>query len=148
MTDTIHIGDPALPVRQTKAWLTKQEACKHLGVGDDLLLERMRQSDAAGLNPAWINAAVGKRNNHRFDTANLDQWWREIHAWLARQSAGTKPESAGQSAGATPTGSNATSTARARKTRKRSLPTSTRPSSSDAAGRLLQLGKALTSRQA
>ena len=132
----------------TKKWLSLSEAAEHVGISIDLVRERMRDTATAGIDTAWINAGTENRALYRFDAAVIDTWWKEIHSWREHSLAGTKSEKSGLSAGATPTARSARTTANGRKTRTRSQPTSTTPSRSSAAGRLVDLTSKLTSRPA
>jgi hypothetical protein len=131
-----------------KAWLSLTEAAEHVGVSVDLVRERMRDTATAGVDVAWVNAGTENRALYRFNASQIDTWWQEIHRWRERQSAGTKLDKSGSSAGVTPTARSTRTTASGRKTRTRSQPTSTTPSRSSAAGRLIDLTSKLTSRPA
>ncbi len=129
-------------------WLTKPEAAAHLRTSTDTLGERMQESNEAGIRRCWVNGGGnGKAARYGFDGDEIDLWWREVNEWREQRSKSLTTV-AGASAGAIPTAVNARATAGRSASPKSSRPKSTRGSTSGAAGRILQLGKALTSRPA
>ena len=121
-------------------WWTHKEVLRHLRVDHRSLQKAMQQTQTHITKP-WVNFGTGQKPRYRWQSAQIDAWWHEVHEWRASQ----RETLDTGSAGAIRTDRNAAGSARTLRRRGGSSGTSNGHTQKEDDGNLVTLVRSLTS---